>query len=158
MRTDRTLAVVLSGLVPLLTVAPSQAQDLPSPPCFASAQTEEIEPRFPILGAYADELSQLAATDARIPGTAVYQLTRQMILLERIQRRLQLHSETGCDSAFDSVQRDFRFLRMTNQAFLEGDRELQIAKLESARARELLAKIEGELAALAAPIAALGSK
>ncbi len=155
MPADRLLPMVLCGLTAFSAANVSHAQDAPLPACFAPAQTDEIEPRFPILAAHADELSRLAASDERIPGIAVYLLTRQMVLLERIQRRLQLHSDYACESDFSSLQRDFHFLRTTNSAFLNGDRELEIAKLEAPRARELLAKLEEELAALAAPIAAL---
>ncbi len=158
MRSSRLLPMALCGLIASATASASHAQDAqdaPAPACFAPDQTDEIKPRFPILGAYTDELSRLAASDERIPGMAVYFLTRQMVLLERIQRRLQLHSAYACEPDLNSLQRDFRFLRTTNSAFLNGDSDLEIAKLEAPRARELLAKIEGELAALAAPIAGL---
>ncbi|MBK7012629.1 MAG: hypothetical protein IPH43_08110 [Xanthomonadales bacterium] len=125
------------------------------PACFTQTEIEDLEPRFPILGAYADELSRLAADDPRVPRTDVYLLTRQMVLLERMLRRLQLHADYGCDSAFNAVQRDFAVLRKTNTAFMHGNSELEIVRLDSDRAQELLAKIEGELAAFAEPIAAL---
>ena len=63
------------------------------PACFTQTEIEDLEPRFPILGAYADELSRLATDDPRVPRTDVYLLTRQMVLLERMLRRLQLHAD-----------------------------------------------------------------
>lgn len=153
MQTRRPLSCCLVSLL-LSTGALAHAEDSPMTACFAPEQTEEIEPRFPLLSAYADELSQLAAEEKRVRGMAVYLLTRQLVLLERMQRRLQLHSDF-CDSALDTLQRDFAILRRTNTAFTLGNTELDIAKLESEQAQALLAKIEAELAALAEPVAAL---
>lgn len=155
MRTHRLPCIFLSGLVAFASASASHAQDAPMPACFTQTEIEDLEPRFPILGAYADELSRLATDDPRVPRTDVYLLTRQMVLLERMLRRLQLHADYGCDSAFNAVQRDFAVLRKTNTAFMHGNSELEIVRLDSDRAQELLAKIEGELAAFAEPIAAL---
>ena len=53
-----------------------------------------------------------------------------------MQRRLQDHADYGCGSALYSLQRDFAVLRSTNTAFMRGNSELEIARLESDRARE----------------------
>jgi hypothetical protein len=144
-----------ASLILLAAATSALAQDRPLPACFATEQAEVIEPRFPVLGAHADELSRLAAEDSRVPGTAVYLLARQMVLLERMQRRLQFHSDSRCGSALDSFLRDFAILRVINTAFIEGNAELAIARLESERARTLLANIDAELAGIADAVAAL---
>lgn len=155
MRIRRQLCSLLAslGLFGYMNVAHPQVTSLRA--CFAMEQTEEIEPRFPILGAYADELSRLAAEDVRANGMAVYLLARQMVLLERVQRRLQLHSDDACDSALGSLRRDFAILRVTNTAFMQGNTELEISRLESGRAQDLLARIDSELAGIAEGVAAL---
>lgn len=155
MRMRRLINSSLATLVLSGSLHVAHAQDSPMRACFATGHTEDIEPRFPILGAHADELSRLAAEDTRVAGTAVYLLARQMVLLERMQRRLQLHSEDACDSALGSLKRDFAFLRLTNTAFMQGNAELGIARLESERAQALLASIESELAGIADGVAAL---
>ena len=151
----RTLCTVLTGLALMSATAALHAQEMPAPACFASDQTEEIEPRFPVLGVHADQLSQLAAGDEHVPRMAVYYLTRQMVLLERIERRLQFHSEVACASALASAKRDFAALRLSNTAFMHGNSELGIARLDAEDAQSLLARIESELAALAGPFDAL---
>ncbi len=61
MRTLRLRCAFLSELIAFAAASPSHAQDTSMPACFTQTQIEDLEPRFPILGTYADELSQLAA-------------------------------------------------------------------------------------------------
>jgi hypothetical protein len=154
----RTFNLLSSNLFTLsLLAAPTQAsaQDVSLPACFAAAQTEALTARLPRLAASADELSRLAATDERVSGQAVYLLTRQLVLIERIQRRLDLHSDVACLSALDVITRDFEVLRRVAAGFARGDSEIGIDRFDSEPAQTLLAQIEPELEALADPIAAL---
>lgn len=155
MRIHRLICPSLAAFILYSAATAAQAQDAPLPACFASVLVEDIVPRFPILNTYADELAQLAAKDELVSGMTVYLLARQMTLLERVQRRLQSHADVGCDSESRAVKRDFAMLRLTNTAFMQGNRELGIASLESEPAQALLARIESELAAFADAMAAM---
>jgi hypothetical protein len=54
-----------------------------------------------------------------------------------------------------ALKRDFAMLRLTNTAFMQGNSELEIARLESEQASNLLARIDSELVVLGDAIAAL---
>ncbi|MFA7321799.1 MAG: hypothetical protein WC000_10085 [Dokdonella sp.] len=155
MRIHRLICRSLAAFTLFSAATAALAQDAPLPACFAPTLTEDIVPRFPVMGAYVDELSQLAAKDERVRGMTVYLLARQMTLLERVQRRLQSHSSFGCDLELRALKRDFAMLRLTNTAFMQGNSELEIARLESEQASNLLARIDSELVVLGDAIAAL---
>ena len=142
------LRLLASASLGLPFAVPAVAQDPPAPACFAAAHVDPILGALPRVGSQSDELARLAADDDTIPRMSVYFLSRQTTLVERIQRRLEQHSEFTCVSSLEGVSRDFAMLTRTFAAFAHGDKEIAIARVESARMQEILVDVVAQLKAL----------
>jgi len=152
MRLDRLTSLVFCTLFALGTANTGRAEDTLQSACFDRDQTSDLELRFSALLVTADELTQMVVNDDSVPRRDLYKLTLGSFMFYRMQQHLWQYGETFCESALNRLHRDFGFLRQTYAAFAKGNPELEIARLESPRAQELLARIDSELAQLAGPI------
>jgi hypothetical protein len=152
--TVRRSALLLLTMLPCAP-APARASEPAAPPCFAPSLVADLEAQAPRLMASADELARQVARAPGAPPMAVYQLTRQLALIERIQRRAQAHGEEICISALDGLQRDFGMLRSTAAAFAQGHAELGIERLSGEADQALLRELQAGIEPMQATIDAL---
>lgn len=123
--------------------------------CFAAASRETITLHGPQLQAMSDQLVRTVSTQAGVAHATTYLLMRQSLLIERIQRSVESHSEITCAVDLDRIRRDFEVLRTTWKAFAQGDATLEIARLESKPAQDQLADIDTAMQPVAEAVAAL---
>jgi hypothetical protein len=145
--TPMTLPSTALLLLSSLAIAASAARaEVPSsPPCFDPALAAELEAQTPMLVASADELARHVADEPGSSTRTVYLLTRQLALLERIQRHAQLHGEETCVVSLDRLQRDLAMLRQTYAGYARGNAELEIERLATEPAQAALRDIEAGL-------------
>lgn len=104
------------------------------------------------LSANTEELVRLAISEG-ISNTNTYVLGRQMVLVERLHRRLLERSD--CAAGSDALDRDFAIMQRIFEAFAEGDAELKIDALRAEAAQALLDEIGRRSDELGAELAKL---
>lgn len=133
------LLLGVSAVLPLtLQAAPAAAAA-----CFADALVDPVGySLYPIL-AQTDELVAIEMQDGASPQS-VYQLTRQMVLTERILRR-SLGRGNDCKAIVESIGSEYAMLKRTFDAFAQGNPELGIEAVASRRSQALLQQIRERL-------------
>lgn len=105
-----------------------------------------------MLSASAEELTRLAISE-HVPSEQVYVLGRQMVLIERLHRRLLERSD--CASGDEALERDFSIMKRVFAAFADGDADLRVEPLKAEAAQALLDEIERKTGELGAELAKL---
>lgn len=141
---------VATSLLALLVPATACAEDA----CFDEDLVFGISAPLPIVATLTDELARAAVKHEAATRSDVYLLARQLVLVERIQRRVEAR-EPHCVTSLERLKRDFDVLRRTHAAFRDGDQDLGIEALAVPGAGEVLARIDPELDKLAAAMGAL---
>jgi hypothetical protein len=85
----------------------------------------------------------------------IYLLTRQIVLLERMHRRLLSTDRYRCEIDLDALRRDFAILKRGNAAFIEGNADLGISRIDDSASVSALREIDAELSSLEKAIASL---
>jgi hypothetical protein len=122
--------------------------------CYDDAAIRKAVAVHAELSLRSEQLTRLAIAE-NVSGEHVYVLGRQMVLIERIHRRLL--ERGGCAAGADALERDLAIMKRVFSAFASGDGELKIAALQAEQAQALLSEIarftgelESEIGKLAA--------
>ncbi len=153
------MRAAIPSLIAVLCLTPigAGAADTPAGTtqvCFTEAAVAPLVAQMPVLALTTEQLIRHAIDGGAAPKD-VYLLSRQMMLSERIHRRL-VEPTTDCERALGSVQRDYAILARVYTAYDAGDAELGVAKLTADPARAALGEVRGVLDDLDPRIAALG--
>jgi hypothetical protein len=135
---------LLLTLCCLLTASLAEAQPRTGTACFADAAVDPVASVLLPIVARTDELIAIELQDGA-SATSVYMLTRQMVLTERILRRL-LGRGDDCQAISDSIGREYAMLKRGYDAFANGDPELAIEAVASRRSQAQLQEIRAALA------------
>ncbi|HET7845801.1 MAG TPA: hypothetical protein VFL14_16725 [Xanthomonadales bacterium] len=102
-----------------------------------------------MLSAGAEELTRLAISEG-VSREHVYVLGRQMVLIERLHRRLL--ERRDCAAGDAALERDFSIMKRVFAAFQDGDADLKIEPLKAEAAQALLGEIERHTGVLGAEL------
>lgn len=105
------------------------------------------------LSTRAEQLVRLAIAEGA-SREHVYILGRQMVLIERLHRRLLERAD--CGAGKESLARDFVIMQRVFKAFAAGDADLRVTPLKAEQAQSLLGEIERHAAELGTSLVKLG--
>ena len=120
--------------------------------CFDAAQAAPLIALDAQLPAKTEELVVGAIAEAMPPQT-LFLLVRQMMLSERIHRRLLERSD--CAAASEAIERDLSIMKRVFVALADGDEDLRIAAMKAEQSQALLGEIRSVVDELGKGIAAL---
>jgi len=136
------------ALAALAAPAPSLAAE-----CYGDDAVREVSAMRGPISANAEELVHMAISEG-VSRDDMYMLTRQMLLIERIHRRLL--ERDGCEPAAEAIGRDFAIMKRVFIAYAEGDAELEIEPLKAEQSQALLGELLRQVAALETTLGSLG--
>lgn len=135
---------LLLALAVLLLPLSVPAQGGGTAACFNDAAIDPVAPVLLQILAQTDELVAVELGDGA-SAQSVYLLTRQMVFIERILRRM-LGRGAECAAIADGIAREYALLKRGYEAFAQGDPELAVEAVASRRSQALLQDIRAGLA------------
>lgn len=151
--------LIASGWLAMLSISTSYASEgesLKEPVCFATALTDAIESTATNLAMRSDALVQVQLANDGAPRE-IYFLTRQVALIERIQRRslARMPIASLCEVSLDGLMRDFQLVKTMSNAVAKGNQALEVKAITTAEAQPYLKEIVKLISILEVNLAAL---
>jgi hypothetical protein len=150
---------IASALLAMLSISASYASEeatLQESVCFATALTDAIESTAKNLAMRSDALVHVQLAKDGAPRE-IYLLTRQVALIERIQRRslARMPFASLCQVSLDGLMRDFEVVKTVSNAFVKGNQALEVKAITTAEAQPYLKEIVRLISILEVNLAAL---
>ncbi len=149
----RNVLVVTLGFGAGVTPSLSLAQSKTATVCFSDAAVDPIGAGLLPILVQTDQLIAVEMLDGA-SAQYVYLLTRQMVLTERILRRL-LGRGSDCEAIANNIATEYAMLKRGFDAFAQGDPSSGVEPVASRRSQALLTEIRSNLAQTDAAVLAL---
>ena len=153
MKLDTLLRIALGTALVIGTPNVSLAQSKTAQVCFSDTAVDPIGAGLLPILVQTDQLIAVEMLDGA-SSQYVYLLTRQMVLTERILRRL-LGRGSDCEAIANNIATEYAMLKRGFDAFAQGDQSLGIEPVASRRSQALLAEIRSNLEQTDSPVLGL---